>query len=82
MESLPDLAAFLGWCALINIVLLIASTLGVILAGDRIARIHGALFDLDAAQLRPAYFQYIAQFKILFLVLNLVPYIAIRIMLS
>lgn len=80
MESLPDLAAFFGWCALVNIGILTITGLALILGGEQIAKIHGAMLGLDAKELRSAYFRYIANYKLLVIVLNLVPYIAIRIM--
>jgi hypothetical protein len=46
-----------------------------------ISKIHGSMFDLDDTDLSRAYFQYLAQYKILIFVFNLMPYLALRIML-
>jgi hypothetical protein len=39
------------------------------------------MFGLDDTDLSRAYFQYLAQYKILIFVFNLMPYLALRIML-
>jgi hypothetical protein len=39
------------------------------------------MFDLAEADLSRAYFQYLAQYKILIFVFNLMPYLALRIIL-
>jgi hypothetical protein len=39
------------------------------------------MFGLEDADLSRAYFQYLAQYKILVFVFNLMPYLALRIML-
>jgi len=44
-------------------------------------KIHGKMSGLDETDLSRAYFQYLAQYKIVFFVFNLVPYIALRIIL-
>jgi len=45
-----------------------------------ITTIHSKLFGLDEKDLGRAYFQYLAQYKIAIIVLNIAPYIALRIM--
>ena len=47
--SLPieQLTAFLGWCTLINIGLLLFSTLMIALIKDFAIRVHSKMFDLD-----------------------------------
>ena len=68
----------LGWCTAINIVLLGLTTLALILMKDFTARVHSALFGLNRMVLAEQYFQYLAQYKILVVVFNLVPYVALR----
>ena len=80
--SMESLAALLGWSTVINSVILVVSTVMVIIARKSISRLHGALFGLDEKDLGRAYFQYLAQFKIAIIVLNLTPYLALRILLD
>jgi hypothetical protein len=81
MESLETLAAFLGWCTLINLGMLMFASLLLVYMRGPISKIHGGMFGLDDTDLSRAYFQYLAQYKILIFVFNLMPYLALRIML-
>ncbi|WP_319784107.1 DUF6868 family protein [Oceanisphaera sp. IT1-181] len=71
--------ALLGWSLVINIIVLLFSTLMVVLMRETISSIHARLFSLNTQDLGRAYFQYLAQYKIAILVLNLAPYIALKI---
>ena len=78
-QSSQAAAEFLGWCTLLNVSLLALSTVTLLAMRERVARFHGRLFQLDANQLQQAYFRYLANYKILTLVFNLVPYIALKV---
>lgn len=69
----------LGWCAVINIGLLMFSSIFIITMRGVSLRIHRKMFNLDEQYLSQAYFQYLAQYKIAIIVLNIVPYFALRI---
>ena len=77
IEALTEL---LGWASVINIAILFFSTLGVISMRGAITGFHSKLFGLDEKDLGRAYFQYLAQYKIAIIVLNIAPYIALKIM--
>ena len=74
------LTELLGWASVINIAILLLSTLGVITMRKAITGIHAKLFGLDEKDLGRAYFQYLAQYKIAIIVLNIAPYIALKVM--
>ena len=78
--TMIEITAFLGWASVINIAVLFLSTLGLIAARGFIATIHSQLFGIDEKDLGRAYFQYLAQYKIAIIVLNIAPYLALRIM--
>ena len=80
MFTVSTLTELLGWSSIINICMLIAASLAVMLMRDSMTKLQGKMFGLDNADLSRAYFQYIAQYKIAILVLNIVPYIALKIM--
>lgn len=80
MISIESMTVFFGWTAVINILLLFVSAIAVIVARGPISRIHGSMFGLDAADLSRAYFQYIAQFKIVIIVFSITPYLALKLM--
>ena len=76
--DLESLRAFLGWCAVFNIGFLLLSTLAVAAAGPLARKLHRVLFPLTDEELSRAYFQYLAQYKLLLLVFNIVPYLVLR----
>tara|TARA_R110001583_G_scaffold171120_3_gene324623 strand:- start:2292 stop:2534 length:243 start_codon:yes stop_codon:yes gene_type:complete len=78
--TLEVLTEFLGWASVINIAILLLSTIGLIAMRNAITGIHSKLFGLDEKDLGRAYFQYLAQYKIAIIVLNITPYIALKIM--
>lgn len=80
MISLHELTIFLGWCTAINMGILIFSTLMTTLTKSFAANLHSKLFQLDPASLPKMYFEYLGHYKILIIVFNLVPYLALRIM--
>jgi hypothetical protein len=80
MNSMETLRAFLGWCTAINMGLLILASIFLVLMRGSISTIHTKMFGLSEADVSREYFQYLAQYKIAIIVLNLVPYIALRIL--
>ena len=77
METLTEL---LGWASVLNIAVLMLSTITLITMRGTIAKLHARLFGLDEKDLGRAYFQYLAQYKIAIIVLNVAPYLALKIM--
>ena len=80
MITLHELTIFLGWSSLINIAFLLFSTLMVVVCRDWAVKTHCKMFDLDPAVVPKMYFEYLGQYKVLILVFNLVPYIALKVM--
>ena len=73
------LTNFLKWCSVINIGLLALSVLMVTVFADLTYSIHGAMFDLTREAFNAAIYSAIGMYKILILVFNLVPYIALKV---
>ncbi len=73
------LTALLGWTSVINIALLMVTTISLISMRGVITKVHAKLFGMDEKDLGRAYFQYLAQYKIAIIVLNIAPYLALRI---
>ena len=78
MTDLPTATAFLGWCSLINIGLLVFVTVWLVALRDWTKRIHSSLLGVDMNELDVIYFRYLANYKMLVLVFNIVPYIVLR----
>ncbi len=77
---LKEITEFLGWASAINIAILLLSTLALIAMRGGISRIHSQLFGVGEKDLGRAYFQYLAQYKIAIIVLNIAPYVSLKIM--
>lgn len=80
MESIETIRVFLGWCTALNMGMLMLSTVILAATGKAVARWHASMFDLDPAEVRKEYFQYVSRYKVLVLIFNLMPYLALRIM--
>ncbi|MEO8158975.1 MAG: DUF6868 family protein [Betaproteobacteria bacterium] len=77
--SIDTLRGFLGWCAVINYGVLLGWFLVFVLAHDWMQRLHGRWFRLTVGQFDSIHYAAMAIFKLGILLLNVVPYVAIRI---
>ena len=76
LETIRDA---LGWCSLINIGILMLWFLFFVLAHDWLFRLHGKWFKLSVERFDAIHYSSMAFFKCGLLLLNLVPYLALRI---
>lgn len=72
------LVAFFGWCSVINVVFLALAALSLILLRDLFMPLHAKMFGASEDALSLIYLQYLAGYKILVIVFNIVPYIALK----
>ncbi|QOR60960.1 DUF6868 family protein [Sulfurovum sp. ST-21] len=80
MSTIEAIREFLGWCSVINIGLLILSSVLIIAIRRPVSRIHAKMFDLNENDVQLAYFQYLGQYKVAIIMFNIVPYLALKIM--
>jgi len=80
MFTIEQLTTFLGWCFIINLSILLISSLIIVLLKTQITTLHNQLTDIKTDKLNILYFQYLGNYKIAILVLNLAPYFALKIM--
>ena len=76
--TLADFATILGWCTLINLGLLALSTLLLMILRGPVTSIHAVMFGIPKDTLNTFYFLYLAVYKLLIVVFNLVPYLVLR----
>jgi hypothetical protein len=67
------------WCTIINGILLFLSTIGFLLAPNMALEIHSTLFQIPKESVSEIIYILLGVYKIFWLVLNLVPYIALTI---
>jgi hypothetical protein len=80
MISIEGLTTFFGWCSVINVGVLVFTTVVLMLMKDAISSIHAKLFGVNQENLPLIYFEYLGHYKIAILVFNLVPYLALKLM--
>ncbi|MFT5260361.1 MAG: hypothetical protein ACI9J2_002352 [Saprospiraceae bacterium] len=80
MITLPQLTEFFGWAAILNIGLLVLTTLSIVLMKQTISALHSKLFGLNKEELPQVYFDYLARYKALSLVFSVVPYLSLKLM--
>ena len=78
--DIERLSEFLGWCSVLNMIILTIVSLSLFNGLDRIMKIHRQFIALSDDELKAQYFRYLATYKVLILLFNIVPYVALRIM--
>ena len=76
--NIDILSKFLFWCVIVNYAILMIWFVAFIVARDRIYGIHSKWYPISSEQFNAINYSGIALYKILVLVFNLVPYIALR----
>lgn len=80
MENIELLKEFFGWCTILNFVVLLVASMTTIFFKKSISKMHRQTTELEGSVLNEAYFNYLANYKIGFLIFNLVPYLTQSIM--
>jgi hypothetical protein len=80
MIELQTMTTFLGWCAVLNIGLLLFTAIWLIVFRDFTKSIHSAILGVDQDSMDVIYFQFMGNLKIAVIVFNVVPYLALKIM--
>jgi hypothetical protein len=77
--NIEKLTAFFMWCTIINGGLLVLVIIVGIIGLDLVYSIHGKLFQIPREALNVAYYSFLGLYKIVWLVFNAVPYVALLI---
>jgi hypothetical protein len=80
MVDLLTITTFLGWCSVINIGLLLFYVIWLVAFRSLTKKIHSTLLHVDPEMLDAIYFQFLGNYKLAVIILNIVPYIALKIM--
>jgi len=80
MTSMNEMIVFFGWCTVINMSILAFAALFLTLFKSVAINIHSKLLGVSASELPKLYFTYLAHYKIGILILNIAPYIALKLM--
>jgi len=77
--DIQTLTTFFMWCTILNGGLLILSSLILVFAGDFVYRLHGKWFPMPRETFNVVIYSFLGLFKIVILVFNVVPYVALLI---
>ena len=77
--DIQTLTTFFMWCTILNVALLLLSSLMCICAGDWAYRIQSKLFSISRETFNVVIYSFIALYKLLVIVFILIPYIALLI---
>ena len=80
MVDMNTLTVFLGWCSVINIGVLLFTTILLVVMKGPISRIHSKIFGVSEPDLAAVYIQYLSNYKIVIFIFNIVPFIALKVM--
>ena len=75
--NLDQLTELFKWMTIINVGLLLLSTVLIMLLNSFICKIHAKLFRIDEDKIAIVVYGYLGMYKIMVIVLNIVPYIAL-----
>jgi len=71
--------AFFMWCTILNLIMLIFSSVVCVFGRDWLYPIHNKFFNIPRETIDVMCYSFIALYKMLFIVFNLVPYISLLI---
>ncbi len=75
--DIHQLTTFFQWMTIMNIILIFISTILWTALKKWVYSMHGKLFNLTPEQMSLVAYQYLAIYKVLLIVFNLVPYLAL-----
>lgn len=81
MMTIENLATFFGWCSVLNLAFYVLSIAALAIMPGLVTTMNTKLFQISESTFHAASMSYIARYKLAIIVLNIVPYIALRIML-
>ncbi len=78
--NIRKLTLFFMWCSIMNAALLLLTIALCLLMPDLVYTTQSALFSIPRESIELVIYSFLAMYKVLFLVFNLVPYLALVIL--
>ena len=78
--NIEQLIECFKWMSIINIGILLFSTFAVLTMKSLVLRMHSKLFGITEAKVSELVYAYLGMFKVLIIVFNIVPFIALKIL--
>jgi hypothetical protein len=80
MNSIETLATFFGWCAVINIGVIVLFLVFLTVFHEFVGKLSAKMFGVTKEEAKTTFFRIFLQYRLAFVLLNLVPYVALKIM--
>lgn len=80
MMDMHSFTAFLGWCTVINIGVIVLVVILMATMKHCVSGLHCKLFGVNQPDMLVEYARWTGNYKLLVLVFNLVPYAALKVM--
>ncbi len=80
MNSFETLAAFFGWCTVINFAILLVAVLFSSVFHEGVGKLNARIFGVPTEEAKATWFRVFQQYRLALVVLNVVPYLALKIM--
>lgn len=74
-----NIICFLGWCSLINVIIICATTLAIVCFKQPVTGFYARLLNLEPDHITKLFFRFLLHYEIAVLMLNIVPYLALKI---
>jgi hypothetical protein len=75
--DIEKLQEFFFWCLVLNVAIYAFTALAILLLRNFMSSIHEKLFGLSQETVRKAFYTYLAAYKLLIIVFNFVPWLAL-----
>lgn len=80
MMEISELSTFLGWCTVLNVVVLTFSSILILTFQGYLPVVLGRFSGMESKDASALYYKFLGNYKICIIVFNLVPYISLKIM--
>ena len=80
MNSIETLTTFFGWCTVINLAVILLVLLRGSVLREPVGKLNAKIFGISREEAKGTFFRVFMQYRIAFAVLNVVPYLALKIM--
>ena len=80
MENMQEVTTFFGWCTVINFGIYHFTALVLMGFREPVKKLHSQISAISSEQLNELYFNYLGNFKVAIIILNLVPYLSLKLM--
>ncbi len=76
--DIEKLVFIFAWMTFINVMLLVITSIAVVFAKEQFSYLHSKMFGIEQSEVKKMYFKYLANYKILIIVFNIVPLVVLK----